>query len=270
MTLRASDYAPLAQRVQAIQGVQAVQGTAPLAPSRSFARALLGRCRAGHRRADQALQRQGRGRRRRRPVGPRGALPGPAGGDAGAADRHPRSQRRADRHAAAPPPPARGSTAHDARPRRPAGGRGGARRQQGEVRAGRRAALDRRHPRGRQPPDRRHLRPRARRPLPARLDVQGRHHRGAAARGAEDERHGRLPADDHRRRQAVQELRGRGGGRRALRHATSRSRATRRSSRSRRGWPPTPCRARRATSASGAPAPARSRPAATPWRARRR
>ena len=42
LTLRASDYAPLAARVQAIQGVQAVQGTAQLAPSRSFARALLG------------------------------------------------------------------------------------------------------------------------------------------------------------------------------------------------------------------------------------
>jgi cell division protein FtsI/penicillin-binding protein 2 len=42
LTLRASDYAPLAERVQAIQGVQVVQGTAQLAPSRSFARALLG------------------------------------------------------------------------------------------------------------------------------------------------------------------------------------------------------------------------------------
>ena len=42
VTLRASDYAPLAQRLQAIQGVQVVQGTAQLAPSRSFARALLG------------------------------------------------------------------------------------------------------------------------------------------------------------------------------------------------------------------------------------
>jgi cell division protein FtsI/penicillin-binding protein 2 len=42
LTLRASDYAPLAARVEAIQGVQVVQGTAQLAPSRSFARALLG------------------------------------------------------------------------------------------------------------------------------------------------------------------------------------------------------------------------------------
>jgi cell division protein FtsI/penicillin-binding protein 2 len=42
LTLRASDYAPLAERVQAIQGVQVVHGTAQLAPSRSFGRALLG------------------------------------------------------------------------------------------------------------------------------------------------------------------------------------------------------------------------------------
>jgi cell division protein FtsI/penicillin-binding protein 2 len=42
LTLRASDYAPLAARVEAIQGVQVLQGTAQLAPSRNFARALLG------------------------------------------------------------------------------------------------------------------------------------------------------------------------------------------------------------------------------------
>jgi hypothetical protein len=42
LTLRASDYAPLAARVEAIQGVQVVQSTAQLAPSRRFARALLG------------------------------------------------------------------------------------------------------------------------------------------------------------------------------------------------------------------------------------
>ena len=42
LTLRAADYAPLAGRVSAIQGVQTVRGTAQLAPTRSFARALLG------------------------------------------------------------------------------------------------------------------------------------------------------------------------------------------------------------------------------------
>jgi cell division protein FtsI/penicillin-binding protein 2 len=42
LTLRTADYQPLADRLQAIQGVQTVDGTAQLAPTRSFARALLG------------------------------------------------------------------------------------------------------------------------------------------------------------------------------------------------------------------------------------
>lgn len=42
LTVRADDYAPLRARVEAIQGVQAIEGTAQLAPSRAFARALLG------------------------------------------------------------------------------------------------------------------------------------------------------------------------------------------------------------------------------------
>jgi len=42
LTLRAADYAPLEDRLKAIQGVQIVPSTAQLAPSRAFARALLG------------------------------------------------------------------------------------------------------------------------------------------------------------------------------------------------------------------------------------
>ncbi len=42
LTMRAGDYQPLADRLKAIQGVQTVDGTAQLAPTRSFARALLG------------------------------------------------------------------------------------------------------------------------------------------------------------------------------------------------------------------------------------
>jgi cell division protein FtsI/penicillin-binding protein 2 len=42
LTLRNAEYAPLAARLADIQGVQTVKGTAQLAPSRSFARALLG------------------------------------------------------------------------------------------------------------------------------------------------------------------------------------------------------------------------------------
>jgi cell division protein FtsI/penicillin-binding protein 2 len=42
LTLRNADYQPLAARLKAIQGVQTVDGVAQLAPTRSFARALLG------------------------------------------------------------------------------------------------------------------------------------------------------------------------------------------------------------------------------------
>jgi cell division protein FtsI/penicillin-binding protein 2 len=42
ISLRTADYQPLADRLKAIQGVQTVDGIAQLAPTRSFARALLG------------------------------------------------------------------------------------------------------------------------------------------------------------------------------------------------------------------------------------
>jgi cell division protein FtsI/penicillin-binding protein 2 len=42
VTLRPKDYTPLAARLRAIQGVQTVDDVEPLAPSRAFARALLG------------------------------------------------------------------------------------------------------------------------------------------------------------------------------------------------------------------------------------
>ena len=261
---------PLGPAVEAIQGAQVVPGTAQLAPSKLRARAA--RAASGRPPPSRSSARTGK-------VG--------VGDDIGQWGLEARYQ---DQLAGTPArrivirdrsgapiarccaaPAARGASCETTLDRDvQQAAEDGARRQQGEVGAGRRAALDGRHPRRRQPPDRCHLRPRDRRPLPARLDVQGHHHRGAAARRAQDERHGRLPEDDHRRRQAVQELRGRGGGRGALRHATSRSRATRPSCRSPRGWRPTRCRARRATSASGARAPARCPPAATRWRARRR
>jgi cell division protein FtsI/penicillin-binding protein 2 len=41
-TLRRADYAPLADRIRAVPGAAAVDTTAPLAPTRGFARALLG------------------------------------------------------------------------------------------------------------------------------------------------------------------------------------------------------------------------------------
>ena len=112
VTLRASDYpSRWPSSVEAIQGAQAVPGTAQLAPSRSVRPRAARRRRPGHRRADQALEGQGRRRRRRRPVGPRGALPGPAGRHADAPHRHPRSRtRRARRDAAAAARAARGAS----------------------------------------------------------------------------------------------------------------------------------------------------------------
>ena len=105
MTLRASDYpSALAQQVEAIQGV-AGRCRAPqqLAPSKSFARALLGT--VGPATAEQIQRSKGKvgARRRRRPVRPRGALPGPAGRHADAPHRHPLAHRRARRDAPQPP-----------------------------------------------------------------------------------------------------------------------------------------------------------------------
>jgi cell division protein FtsI/penicillin-binding protein 2 len=57
ITLRTADYQPLAERLKAIQGVQTVDGTAQLAPSRSFARALLGA--VGPATAEQVAQSHG-------------------------------------------------------------------------------------------------------------------------------------------------------------------------------------------------------------------
>ena len=151
VTLRASDYAPLAERVQAIQGAQVVEGTAQLAPSRTFARALLGG--VGPATAEQIKRsRASRDRRRRRPVGPGGPLPGPAGGDPGAPIVI-RDHRGAPSSPCCAAPRARASSwtrrSIATSSRRPRRRWATARRS----RAGRRAALDRRHPRGGQPPD---------------------------------------------------------------------------------------------------------------------
>jgi cell division protein FtsI/penicillin-binding protein 2 len=57
-TLRPSDYAPLAARVRAIAGAEAIDTTAELAPTRAFARALLGG--VGEATAEQVKAAQGR------------------------------------------------------------------------------------------------------------------------------------------------------------------------------------------------------------------
>ncbi len=88
-------------------------------------------------------------------------------------------------------------------------GRDGARRARRQRGAGGRAALDGRRAGRRQPAGRQRVRPRAGRPLPARLDVQGGLDRRAAAGRARPRPDGRLPAHAGRRGQAVPELRGR-------------------------------------------------------------
>ncbi len=124
--------------------------------------------------------------------------------------------------------------AHDALDAGPERRRGGARHVDRAVGDRRRAALDGRHPRGREPPDRGHLRPRARRRLRARLDLQGDHDRGAARA----RRSTRTPPSRARPRSwstaaPSRTSRARAAAtRRSTR--TSRSRATRPSSRSRR------------------------------------
>ena len=133
-------------------------------------------------------------------------------------------------------------------------GRGGARG---------RPAVDRRHARRRQPPGRLDLRPRARRPLRARLDVQGGVDGGAAARRARrrpDRRRARGRIG--RRRQAVQELRGQAPRARCRSPGLRAVRATPPSSRSPPAAGDALGRRRRATSASAASSSSGSRPPA--------
>ena len=158
-------------------------------------------------------------RRRRRPVGPRGALPGPAGRHADAPHRHPRRAPARPSRRCCSARAARGGAAHDARPRRPGGRRGGARRHQAK------SALVAVQPStgdilavANRPDRRRRTTARSTGATPPGLDVQGRHHRGAAAR-----RRSRRPTPSTARRRitvdgkVVQELRGRGRRRGALR-----------------------------------------------------
>ena len=271
VTLRASDYpSTLAQQVEAIQGAQTVPSTQQLAPSKTFARALLGT--VGPATAEQIQRSKGT-------VG--------VGDDVGQFGLEARYQ---DQLAGTPTrrivirsrtgapvatllsrPGRKGRelrTTLDRPVQAAAEASLGATAQKSALVAA--AALDGRCPRRRQPAHRRRVRPRDRRPLRPRLDVQGRHHRGAAARRPQDDRHRRLPEDHHRRGQGVQELRGRGGRRGALR---PRLRAVVQHRLRLAGQAPgarTRSRAPGATSASGARAPARYRPAATRSSARRR
>ena len=193
------------------RGVSLDRTTAQLAPTRELRPRAARHGRPGDGRAGRARRRAARDRRRRRPVraraGPRRAR-SPAtparsvvirAARAGPSVRHARAPRRAAAGA-----PLRTLLDRDVQAAAESAldtdERGGARR-------GR--AVDRRRARGRQPARRQHVRPRAARPLPAGLDVQGRQHRRAAARGPRPGRDRRLP--------------GHARGRRASRSATSRA-----------------------------------------------
>ena len=152
VTLRAGAYTPaLAQQVQAIQGTQAVQGTEQLAPTKSFAGAVLGTVAPAT--AEQIQRSKGKvgagddvGQ-----FGLEARYQDQPGGHAHPSHRHPLAHGRARRDAAAAPRPQGARAAHHARPPRPGGRRAGARCHQAEGGADRRAALDGRRPGRRQP-----------------------------------------------------------------------------------------------------------------------
>ena len=227
--LRADDFAPKRAALEAIEGVQTVEDTAQLAPTRRFARALLGT--VGPVTAEQ-LERLGPS------YGP-GAQVGQFGLEAryekqlagtparkvivrladGAPDRTLRSRPGAPGRALRTTLDRDVQTAAET-------ALGDSDRAAALVAV---QALDGRRARGRQPARRRLVRPRARRPLPARVDVQDHQHGRAAARRPQPGPDRPVPADDRRRRPDVPQLRGRGGRRGPVRRRTSRSRATPRS-----------------------------------------
>ena len=252
ITLRKAAYDKIAAELQDVPGASTAPGSAPLAPSKDFARALLGA--VGPATAEQVERSDGR------------LAPGDAVGQWGL-QAHVRQAARRDRDALGRDPRRRG-------------------RRRGEDAAALARAPRRRTSRPRStstssaPPSRRwatpskkaalvalqpstgdvlavanrprrlDARPRPDRPLPARLDLQGDHHDRAAARRPVDRPDRAVPAERGRRRALVQELRGRSRRARSRSAPTSPSPATRRSSRSRTACAAPRCPTRRATSAS--------------------
>ena len=234
MTLRAADYPPaLAQQVEAIQGAQAVQGTEQLAPTQ-VVRPRAARAPSAPATAEQIQRSKGK-------VG--------AGDEVGQFGLEARYQERLAgtptrrivirSRTGAPVATLLSRPGRKGRELRTtldrpvqAAAEVGARRHQAEGGARRRPALDGRRPRRRQPAHRLGLRPRARRPLRARLDVQGRHHGRAAARRPEDDRTVDCPKTITVERQGRSRTSRARPPARCRSPATSRSRATPRSSRS--------------------------------------
>ena len=127
ITLRKADYDNVAEELDEVPGVSIAPGTAPLAPTKDFARALLGA--VGPATAEQVEKSEGRlatgdtGR----PVGPAGGVRQAAGRNGeplGRPPRHRGRRRGEDAEALARPAPA--EPRDDARPRRPARRRAGA------------------------------------------------------------------------------------------------------------------------------------------------
>ncbi len=235
ITLRKAAYDKVAGELQDVPGASTAPGTAPLAPTKDFARALLGA--VGPATAEQVERSDGR------------LAPGDAVGqwglqaafDAQLAGTETRSIVVRDAEDGVVEKTLRrwrGKQARgrrdDDRPRRPARRRAGAGDDEEEDGAGRAPAVDRERPGGRQPAVGGHARPRADRPLPARLDVQGGHDDRAPARRPVGRPDRAVPEERGRRRALVQELRGRRGRATSRSAPTSRSPATPRSSRSRR------------------------------------
>jgi hypothetical protein len=217
IVLRRPDYAAMQAEVEAIPDAAAFDDTAPLAPTREFARGLLGTVAPV---TAEQLERLGKG-----------YAPGDLVGQAGLQARYER------RLAGTPTRRVLIRTIDGGRPLetlferegragralettlstpRTGGGRERAGRSRRRSRSGGAGSLERGRAGGGRASGRLGLSPSAGGPLPAGLDLQGRDHGGAAARRAGHRRGRELPADDQRRRPRLSQLRGRRGRRRAL------------------------------------------------------
>ena len=208
ITLRKAAYDEIEERLQDVPGISLAPSEAPLAPSRDFGRAVLGA--VGAATAEQIEQRPELAPGDR--IGQYGLqaaferrLAGRSGGrivirrsESGTERRTLLERKARDGRSV------RTTLALGVQAAAEAALGGGAQR-----RAGGRPALDRRRARGRQSPGGLVAQPGLHGPLSAGLDVQGRQHDGAAARGPGPRRDRRLPEDDRRRRPLVPQLRGR-------------------------------------------------------------
>ena len=219
LVLREDDALDVLPGFAKIRGALAVRDTMPLASTREFAAALLGRVGPATARGRRGLGGSHRRRRRGRPLRPAGPLRRAAAGRARCVRRRPR-RRRPAAHPRGGPGHRRGRPRDHPRPGAAAEGRGRA----GHPRRGCAGGGPRGDPalRRRGPGERQRCRGGGRRPrhdgaVRPRLDVQGGHVARAAAQRDGGGRRRVVPRHDGRRRPVVQELR-RLPGLRARRH----------------------------------------------------